>query len=147
MSFCIVSEVLVSRLTRWQVVFEDFYRDPTVWLGRGAPSRWFLPLDDPSSGGFAVANAPISIGRVSYNVTLAGPSTFIYDVTVAPAPGKSPKSASSVPWAVHFPVAGATSGVTATCVTGCSVDSVDNTLGSVRVAASASHFVIQGVLK
>jgi len=26
LSFCIVSEVIVARLTRWQLVFEDFYR-------------------------------------------------------------------------------------------------------------------------
>jgi hypothetical protein len=47
-SFCVVSQILVARLTRWQLVFEDYYRGfsdesnpPSIWLGRAAPKRWF----------------------------------------------------------------------------------------------------------
>ena len=78
-SFCIVSEILVARMTRWQLVLEDAYRSwiegrlPAIHLGRGAPKRWF-GLGKPAKAtgpGFAVANAPTSFGgRISYRVTV-----------------------------------------------------------------------------
>ena len=49
-SFCIVSNIIVARMTRWQLVMEDA---GAIWLGRGAPQRWFTP----GVGGFNVTAA------------------------------------------------------------------------------------------
>ena len=46
-SLCVPTAVEVSRLTRWQLVFEPF-RSRQVWLARAAPKRWFR---DPSGFG------------------------------------------------------------------------------------------------
>ena len=74
-SFCIVSQILIARLTRWQLVFDDAYRSggssssdntaASVWLARGAPRRWYLK----NAGGFGVENAPTYHGAVSFTVT------------------------------------------------------------------------------
>ena len=103
-SFCIVSEVLVARLTRWQLVFEDRYRlthGPLRSSGDGrAATTSFLSSSSSSAGasvdaapvasiwlargaprrwfdsadGFGVTAAPTSVGRVSYNVTTTSSS-------------------------------------------------------------------------
>ena len=84
-SFCIVTQVLVSRLTRWQLVFEDIYRatsgQPTIWLGRGAPARWFV-TSPSSEGGFSVAGIPSEAGLISYNLTVATDGLATYAVEV-----------------------------------------------------------------
>jgi hypothetical protein len=49
-SFCIVSNIIVAHMTRWQLVMED---GGVIWLGRGAPRRWFVP----GVGGFNVTSA------------------------------------------------------------------------------------------
>merc|ERR1712232_1474331 len=77
-SFCIVTEVLAARLTRWQLVLEDFYRmsaPGAIWLAKGAPKRWFRPGQR-----FSVKNAPTRFGRMSYEV-----STGEYRVTAPKA--------------------------------------------------------------
>ena len=72
-SFCIVTEVLVARLTRIQLIMEDFYRDGGgrfgggIHLARGAPRRWFY---SPGTT-WSVKAAPTRLGRISYNVTIA----------------------------------------------------------------------------
>lgn len=78
-SFCIVTEVLMARLTRWQLVFEDFHRDKagSIWLGRGAPRRWF----SPSAGGFGAKNVPTQLGKVSFTVQGVSDGTAEYSVS------------------------------------------------------------------
>jgi len=97
-SFCIVSQVIVARMTRWQLVFEDFYRQATqskgsVWLARGAPKRWF----SKGSSGFSVLNAPTRVGKLSYSVAVGedGSATF----SVKPPSG----AASQVRWQLRWP--------------------------------------------
>ena len=80
-SFCIVTEVLAARLTKWQVVFEDMYRvdstsfGPGIWLARGAPRRWF-------DEGFDVTGAPTQLGRVSFSVRPQSDGSSVYSVSV-----------------------------------------------------------------
>ena len=138
-SFCIVSEVLVSRMTRWQLVFEDYYRDKAIWLGRGAPLAWF----SPSVNGFNVTNAPTRVGHVSYSVTASSDTVSVYSVDVSLKTGVS---TDSVPWVVRFPVGPAHKGVQPTCVTGCTVANVDTEHGIVTVTPTGSHFEVQGQL-
>jgi len=96
-SFCIVSQVIIARLTRWQLVFEDFYRPqyessrPAIWLARGAPKRWFA-----SGAGFAVASAPTRFGRVSYQMLLTD-TTSAFNVSV---PAGAPDS---LMWVLRWP--------------------------------------------
>jgi hypothetical protein len=95
-SFCIVSNILVARMTRWQLVMEDRRADPqtTIWLGKGAPQRWFR-----SPGGFNVTSAPTSVGRISYQVSLghATGDTFSIDVSAAKS------TALDTHWGVRWP--------------------------------------------
>ena len=80
-SFCIVTEVLAARLTKWQVVFEDMYRvnstsfGPGIWLARGAPRRWF-------DEGFSVTGAPTQLGRVSFSVRAQSDGYTGYSVSI-----------------------------------------------------------------
>lgn len=98
-SFCIVTEVLAARLTRWQLVFEDFYRPAygstseavAIWLGRGAPLRWFAPAEGDHKAGFNVTCAPTRVGCVSYNVTIQGPTQATYSVRIHDAPADAPQ--------------------------------------------------------
>ena len=48
-----------------------------IYLGRGAPTRWWLPIHRPiplsavsNASGFGVKNAPTSIGRISFNLAV-----------------------------------------------------------------------------
>lgn len=72
-SLCVVTEVLVARLTRWQLVLEDTYRldsgGPAVWLARGAPRRWFVPAANVSLEPWGVTNAATAFGLVAFTVT------------------------------------------------------------------------------
>jgi hypothetical protein len=99
-SFCIVSQIIVSRMTRWQLVFEDFYRQAadskgSIWLARAAPKRWF----GKGSSGFSVSNAPTRVGKLSYSVAVGedGSATF----AVTPPSG----AASQVRWQLRWPYA------------------------------------------
>merc|ERR1712070_868994 len=81
-SFCIVTEVLAARLTRWQLVLEDFYRSPatsSIWLARGAPKRWFQ-----FGQGFSVQKAPTRFGRLSFTVS-SDKSSLTYRITAPQA--------------------------------------------------------------
>jgi len=97
-SFCIVSEVLIARMTRWQLVFDDHYRDAanTVWLARGAPRRWFQPV----TGGFSVKNAPTFHGRVSFSVATPSAGSSIYTVSPPPVLGDG---STPVTWRLRWP--------------------------------------------
>ena len=79
-SFCIVSNILVARMTRWQLVMEDRRAAPhtTIWLGKGAPARWFL------HGGFNVTSAPTSVGRISYRMLPHAPGYHAPGYRVSP---------------------------------------------------------------
>ena len=57
-SFCIVTQILTARLTRWQLVFEEFSRK-NIWFAKAAPDRWY-------ENGFGVSGAPTFCGNVSY---------------------------------------------------------------------------------
>jgi hypothetical protein len=99
-SFCIVSQVIVARMTRWQLVFEDFYRlgaqtMGSIWLARGAPKRWF----SKGSSGFAVTNAPTRVGKVSYKVTVGEQGSATFSVT------STSGTASKVRWQLRWPYA------------------------------------------
>merc|ERR1712232_76371 len=94
-SFCIVTEVLAARLTRWQLVLEDFYRSSAtsgiIWLARGAPKRWFQ-----SGQGFSVEKAPTRFGRLSFTVS-SDKSGLTYRVT---APDGAP---TKLRWNLQWP--------------------------------------------
>jgi hypothetical protein len=143
-SFCIVSEVLVARLTRWQVVFEDWERG--VWLARGAPRRWWL---QPSAAAplFSIEDAPTSVGRVSFSVTALSDVGFTYAVNItshAHARASQPLSFSDVPWMLTFPSTLNGKVLSASCVSGCNVVAMDSANGMVRVKATAAQFVVRG---
>ena len=99
-SFCIVSQVLMPKLTRWMLVFDDGYRGgnsgmppsladrPRVWIARAAPKRWFHVGSSGSSGssegggggegrdgggggGFHVVAAPSLAGDVSFDARVS----------------------------------------------------------------------------
>jgi hypothetical protein len=91
-SFCIVSEILMARLTRWQLVFEDFYRPSAgqgaIWLARAAPKRWFA-----KGSSFEVESAPTRYGRLSFNVSTSAAGSVTYSVQV---PASAPRGLSFV---------------------------------------------------
>jgi hypothetical protein len=68
-SYCIVSQSIVPKLTLWMFVFNDDYRfdahtrAPRVWLARGVPKRFWKR----GAGGFNVTRAPCLGGNVSYH--------------------------------------------------------------------------------
>lgn len=127
-SFCIVSNILVSRMTRWQLIMEDA---SMIWLGRGAPRRWFRATE-----GFNVTNAPSSAGPVSYRVSVHADSTNIatrahssatYSVSMA-------EGGPAVPFVLRWPGPIDEAGVV--CSGGdCQVTAVDEALGLVQVRA------------
>lgn len=66
-----VPAIEVARLTRWQLVFEPFRRDdtsdrPQIWLGRGAPRRWFRSIEGFGATGFPLGSA--GGARLSFDV-------------------------------------------------------------------------------
>ena len=124
-SFCIVTAVLVARLTRWQLVLEDSYRpeyDPSIWLARAAPQRWFRD-------GFNVTHAPTRFGRVSYRVSSdRGGVTYAVQVT----------RTSSVRWNLRWP--GST--VEAVSIHGAKLIEVDGPVVSVTLHPSSMAFTV-----
>jgi hypothetical protein len=134
-SYCIVSNILMARMTRWQLVFEDSYRatnpsaapgaKPVIWLARGAPRRWFTP----ASGGLNVSNVPTITGRVSFAVKSAKAGEAVFTVVVKGA------AATPVTWKLRVPgkLAGAPQ-----CVSGCKVvaTSLDDGVVAVEEATS-----------
>ena len=96
-SLCVPTVVEVARLTRWQLVFEPYRSDSghkQVWLGRGAPKRWFRDADGFGFGGgkrpvplasggaiaFDVSTAPAE-QSATYNITVYGDEALIEDGT------------------------------------------------------------------
>jgi hypothetical protein len=136
-SYCIASAVLAARLSRWQVVFEDMYRNRffnpgeepstgTIWLGRGVPRRWF------QKEGFEVTNARTSVGAVSYNLIALNTTLATYSVTVAGFTQAPPHlQATAVAWKLRWP-GKFTKGSEVHCL-GCAVTAVDNEQGIVAV--------------
>lgn len=96
-SFCVVSEILIARMTRWQLVFDDYHRDPTpsLWLARGAPKRWF----SPAAAAFGVQNAPTYHGHVTFNVTTTAPGSSTYNVS----PPQNPSTTGPVVFRLRWP--------------------------------------------
>ena len=153
-SYCIVTEVLAARLTKWQVIMEDWYRSRarsdsadnakddayhtslTIWLGRGAPRRWFVAPSQLYAGGFQVANAPTSVGRLSYRVEVPQASdgaTYVVEPD-------DPDAAAGVTWNVRFPPLKGT-----VSVQNCTVIASDLDAGIVSVQAQTgvSAFSVQ----
>ena len=172
-SYCIVSAVLVARLTRWQLVLDEPFRgsmvlgapraDPArVWLARGAPKRWF------KDGGFSVNAAPCLAGDVSYVVSAqseadvpggGASATFVYNVTVdapseatmAALPAATLVGVRDLIWTLRWPAALVQSADNAPlCDAGCTVAAVDLAGGFVSVrmtAASARPTAAAGVAR
>lgn len=129
-SFCIVSNIIVARMTRWQLVLEDLYRPQfggeedagAIWLARGAPKRWF-----GAGGGFRVANAPTRFGALSYEVSI-GKDGATYKVTVPPA------APADLKWKLRWPL-----GVGNVQCQGCKVAQVSSN-GIAAVTATSGSF-------
>ena len=121
-SFCIVSNILVARMTRWQLIMED-KRTASIWLGRGAPLRWFR--DD----GFSVSRAPTSVGAVDYVLEVLPPLDECvrarYNITLDSLP-------LAQKWTARWP--GAIVAGSVQCV-GCTVLATDVSSGVVTVKA------------
>jgi len=121
-SFCIVSQVIVARMTRWQLVFEDFYRYRTrsIWLARGAPKRWFQP-----GAGFSVANVSTRIGLISFTVSIPSKGSASFSVEVP---------SQDILWKLRWPgrLVGTPHGDA-----GCKVRAVDTNTGIVTVVVIA----------
>lgn len=160
-SFCVVSNILVARMTRWQLVMEDRRAStPTIWLGRGAPQRWFRPASGDTrttlntkhsqqvvvlGKGFNVTSAPTTVGRVSFRVVVLDTaqkisrrgseykSTYMVDLSAA-----APK-ANSVLWVVRWP--GHLAAGTVKCI-GCTAEAQDQSLGLVKVSSSKTSFSV-----
>ena len=129
----------------------------TTTVGTGANAS--APL-------FSIADAPTSVGRVSFSVSATTTTTspppsradvaaagFDYAVNVVVPTARTRDAAapsySDVPWVVRYPQP-TTSGsegskLTASCESGCEVVATDPVLGMVRVHATAPHFVVRGV--
>lgn len=133
-SFCIVSNIIVARLTRWQLVFEQ---QGAIWLGRGAPQRWFR-----AGGGFNVTNAPTAAGPLGYRLsineaTAAAPgvaaahtATYTVELTEGSSAAGAVKS-----WSLRWPgrlLAGTVK------PTGCTIAATDPGLGLVTVTAATA---------
>jgi hypothetical protein len=137
-SYCIVSNILVARMTRWQLVFEDYYRatnpaavsgaKPLIWLARGAPKRWFTP----ASGGLNVSNVPTRTGRVTFATKCAKAGEAVFDVSVVQTRG-----ASTAPVIWNLRVPGKLQG-TPQCVSGCKVVATSQADGVVAVEETSS---------
>ena len=144
-SFCIVSEILVARMTRWQLILEDSYRSriegrlPAIHLGRGAPKRWFGlgggKTSKPTGPGFAVANAPTSFGgRISFRVSVPQAHAANYSVAAGSVkPG-------SVRWTMRWPGTLGTQADPVVHFGGCKVLDVDSASGEVAVLQTAPNF-------
>ena len=149
-SFCVVSNILVARMTRWQLIFEDRRAwATTIWLGRGAPQRWFRPAPSDTRHvtsiqgqrslavprqGFNVSAAPTTVGRISFRVALTqatGPrmhgAAYAVDLSAAS------READDVMWVARWP---GRLDVTSIKCAECDVVSQDEELGLVRVRVS-----------
>jgi hypothetical protein len=132
-SFCIVSNILVARMTRWQLVMEE---NDKVWLGRGAPKRWFTA----QAGGFSVTNAPSSLGRISYNLTVSNSGSS--DVATYSVKTSGTTAALATQWSLRWACNGtALSGLK---YEGCKAFAEDLVMGIVTVTPSQSDFTVSG---
>lgn len=121
-SFCIVSNIIVAHMTRWQLVMED---DGAIWLGRGAPKRWFKP----GVGGFNVTAAPTSVGKINFKMHASTAQSASYSVTVPG--GHSHEQRWSFRWPGLLHVGSATA-------TGCTIEAVDAAMGIVTCTAQST---------
>ena len=128
-SFCIVSNILMARMTAWQMVLED---DGAIWLGRGAPKRWFRGPD----AGFNVSSAPTSVGRVSFAVRAKAAGHATYTVQLL-ADCKRGCSADKAIWNLRWPGKIGQAGCE-----GCEVVATDAQTGIVSVRATRSTFSV-----
>ena len=138
-------------MTAWQLLAEQ---GGSVWLGKGAPQRWFRHPD-----GFNVTNAPSSVGKVSYKVSVkenkvnkvgTGQQAATYTVT---SDGSAEAVAAS--WSVRWPgslsLAGGGEagerGAGASC-SNCAVLATDAARGVVTVkAAGPGAFAVSATWK
>lgn len=132
-SFCIVSQVIIARMTRWQLVFEDFYRPEhqdtmqgAIWLARAAPKRWFN-----TGSGFNVTNAPTRFGRLSYQLVLSD-SHVAYHVS---PPASTPRD---VQWKLRWPFP-----IGQVDCTGCTVVQTEADGLATVLSRDSGHFVAQ----
>jgi hypothetical protein len=132
-SFCIVSNILVARMTRWQLVLEE---SDKIWLGRGAPKRWFTS----QAGGFSVANAPSSLGRISYNLTVTNRGSS--DLATYSVRTAGTTVALSTQWSLRW----ACNGINLSGLKfgGCKAIAEDLAMGIVTVIPSQSDFTVSG---
>ena len=128
-SFCIVSNILMARMTAWQMVLED---DGAIWLGRGAPKRWFRGPD----AGFNVSSAPTSVGRISFAVQAKAAGQATYTVQLL-ADCKRGCSADKAIWNLRWPGKIGQAGCE-----GCDVVATDAQTGIVSVRATRSTFSV-----
>ena len=110
----------------------------TIWLGRGAPRRWF-----GTDGGFSVSNAPtVSAGAVTFDLSLTGQHSAFYrvqyDIGRVAAKGAGPILLWSLRWAVS-PAVLREEGLA--CV-GCVVVATDLVSGVATVYATAAKFSV-----
>lgn len=126
-SYCIVSNIIVALLTRWQLVMEENVGPARIWLGRGAPKRWFR------AEGFNVTDAPTSAGHVSYSLEVHGRNTSVSTYTVRT--NGSPKALETL-WSMRWPGKISSAGY----IAGCEIDAIDTALGIITVRSIASIF-------
>merc|ERR1712039_826884 len=90
------SSIPVAVWTRWMLVQED--RDaPLIYLGRGAPQRWYSKSEP-----FGIRNAPTRFGPVSY-MLFATDSGEMDGWVESQAHPNSTKSSQEVVFALRLP--------------------------------------------
>jgi hypothetical protein len=120
---CIVSNIIVAHMTRWQLVMEDA---GVIWLGRGAPQRWFKP----GVGGFNVTAAPTTVGKIDFKMHVSAAGAAAYTVT---APGHSAAQRWSLRWPGKLEAGSAKA-------TGCTIVAEAAALGIVTCVAQVAEF-------
>lgn len=128
-SFCIVSNILVARMTRWQLILEEGGK---LWLGRGAPKRWFTS----EAGGFSVTGAPSAFGRISYNLTVHNDDVASYSVKASSTAALSPL------WSLRWACNGTT--LSRLKYDGCEAVAEALNVGIVTVRPLQTEFVVSG---
>lgn len=138
-SYCIVTQILAARLTRWQLVFEDTYRAtvdgnmPTIWLARGAPLRWFQFTTGGGGGnGFNVTSVPTEVGLVSYKLKVDAHFVATYTVNVNTG-SVSAGGVTAVQYSLRWP-----GKVGSPTLTGCELVAVENGVVTVKPTTTAA---------
>ena len=81
-SLCMVSGIASAYWTRWMLA-ADNPDAPMLYLGRGAPRRWFAQTAEA----FGLEGAPTRFGRVSYTVRARADGSVCGSVRLVPPPG------------------------------------------------------------